>query len=276
MFEYFYVRKYVNTCKTVKDYEILETNLQPFFWRKVKNIIRQNKKLALQEFLFGKDADNQPPYQASRIQILEDQIQINSLETALRFQQQKIIQLQNNQTLEIKKALRQLLKPSQANKIHQQGDSTLKSEHSLNLLPNDPKRTKRSALSSDVLSEVQNTTSQTKDIESKSFLEASKSSLTTSQPRENISSNQEKALNQPNFITSQDNRVVDVWQSPGSLSEQEKIEIIQLGFQLNQERNISFKKYYESKDPNSLFQYKGYNIKYENIRRTKLYQQLKP
>jgi len=36
-----------------KDYEILETNLQPFFWRKVKNIIRQNKKAALQEFLFG-------------------------------------------------------------------------------------------------------------------------------------------------------------------------------------------------------------------------------
>jgi hypothetical protein len=29
-----------------KDYEILETNLQPFFWRKVKNIIRQNQKSA--------------------------------------------------------------------------------------------------------------------------------------------------------------------------------------------------------------------------------------
>ena len=26
------------------DYEIVETNLQPFFWRKVKNIIQQNKK----------------------------------------------------------------------------------------------------------------------------------------------------------------------------------------------------------------------------------------
>ena len=33
-----------------KDYEILETNLQPFFWRKVNNIIRQNKK-ALSELL---------------------------------------------------------------------------------------------------------------------------------------------------------------------------------------------------------------------------------
>jgi hypothetical protein len=27
-----------------KDYEILHTNLQPFFWRKVKNILRQNKR----------------------------------------------------------------------------------------------------------------------------------------------------------------------------------------------------------------------------------------
>ena len=39
--------------ETGKDYEILQTNLQPFFWRKVKNIIRQNKKAAFQEFLFG-------------------------------------------------------------------------------------------------------------------------------------------------------------------------------------------------------------------------------
>ena len=36
-----------------ENYEILKTNLQPFFWRKVKNIIRQNKKPAFQEFLFG-------------------------------------------------------------------------------------------------------------------------------------------------------------------------------------------------------------------------------
>ena len=33
--------------ENAKDYEILSTNLQPFFWRKVKNIIRQNKKAAL-------------------------------------------------------------------------------------------------------------------------------------------------------------------------------------------------------------------------------------
>jgi len=38
---------------------------------------------------------------------------------------------------------------------------------------------------------------------------------------------------------------------------------------------ISLKKYYETTDPYSLFQLKGYNIKYETIRRTKLYQSLK-
>jgi len=61
----------------------------------------------------------------------------------------------------------------------------------------------------------------------------------------------------------------------GKISEEEKIEIIQTGFQLNQEGKISLKKYYESTDSNSLFQSKGYKIKYETIRRTKLYQQLK-
>lgn len=36
-----------------KNSEIVETNLQPFFWWKVKNIIRQSKKITLDEFLFG-------------------------------------------------------------------------------------------------------------------------------------------------------------------------------------------------------------------------------
>jgi len=61
----------------------------------------------------------------------------------------------------------------------------------------------------------------------------------------------------------------------GNLSEDEKIEIIKLGFQLNQERKISLKKYYESTEEYSLFQLKGYSIKYETIRRIKLYQNLK-
>ena len=98
--------------------------------------IRQNKKAALQEFLFGStygrgevspilDTSSSP-----RVKILEDQI--DSL-------QQKIIQLEQNQTLQIKKALSELLKPSQAFKIDQQGDSTLKSNkgvYSLEIHPN--------------------------------------------------------------------------------------------------------------------------------------------
>ena len=76
-------------------------------------------------------------------------------------------------------------------------------------------------------------------------------------------SNQEKGLNLVNFITL------------GNISEQEKIEIIKIGFRLNQEGKISLKKYYESTDPYSLYQLKGYNIKYETIRRTILYQNLK-
>lgn len=58
----------------------------------------------------------------------------------------------------------------------------------------------------------------------------------------NLSLNQEKALNEPNFIT--------------------------LG-------KISLKKYYEGTGESSLFQLKEYSIKYESIRRTKLYQSLK-
>ena len=68
-----------------KDYEILETNLQPFFWRKVKNIIRQNKKAALQEFLFGSQATEIQNDLKDKIESLENQV--NSL-------QQKVIQLE--------------------------------------------------------------------------------------------------------------------------------------------------------------------------------------
>ena len=75
----------------------------------------------------------------------------------------------------------------------------------------------------------------------------------------NPPSNEDKGLNQPNFITL------------GKIPEQEKIEIIKLGFQ----RQAALKKYYESTDPYSLSKRKGYSIKYESIRRTKLYQNLK-
>ena len=59
------------------------------------------------------------------------------------------------------------------------------------------------------------------------------------------------------------------------ISEEEWLEIIRRGFQLQAQEPISLKKYYESKSPNSLFQLKGYSIKYESIRRTSLYKSLK-
>ena len=48
-----------------ENYEILKTNLQPFFWKKVKDTIRQNKKSALQEFLFGKYEEINPDNKGS-------------------------------------------------------------------------------------------------------------------------------------------------------------------------------------------------------------------
>ena len=59
------------------------------------------------------------------------------------------------------------------------------------------------------------------------------------------------------------------------IPEQERVEIIQTGFQLQAEGKISLKKYYESPQEYSLFQSKGYSIKYESIRRNKLYKKLK-
>ena len=76
---------------------------------------------------------------------------------------------------------------------------------------NDPKR------SSAVLSEIRDTTSRGKDIESKSLSEVK---ITPVKPLSNtqdynIPSNEDKGVNQPNFITL------------GRIPEQERIEIIQ-------------------------------------------------
>lgn len=78
--------------------------------------------------------------------------------------------------------------------------------------------------------------------------------------------------NGSNFITSEDNFVGDVWQSPGNISEQEKIEIIKTGFQLQAEDKIFLKKYYESKEESSVFQSKEYSIKYESIQKDMSFQ----
>jgi len=80
----------------------------------------------------------------------------------------------------------------------------------------------------------------------------------------NLSSNQERDLNQKNFITL------------SKIPEDDQIEIIQTGFQRQEEGIISLKKYYQSTAEYSLFPLKGYSIRYEAIRKTNLYKQLKP
>ena len=59
------------------------------------------------------------------------------------------------------------------------------------------------------------------------------------------------------------------------ISEEDKVEIIKLGFLTSQEGKLSLKKYYEGKGEDTLFEWKGYQIKYDTIRKTKVYQQLK-
>ena len=99
------------------------------------------------------------------------------------------------------------------------------------------------------------------DMLSKAPRSAQKTSSSSTQY--NIPSTQTKAQNESNFITL------------GNISEQEKIEIIETGFRLNQEGKISLKKYYEGTEEYSLFESKGYQIKYDTIRKNKLYQKLK-
>lgn len=152
----------------------------------------------------------------------------------------------------IKSILYSTLKASEATKIIQQADSTLKPNMGSYLQENDTK----------INQQVQ----EPGDDISKSVSEASKSPVTTSKRSEeyNIPLNQKKGLSGANFITL------------GKISEEDKIEIIKLGFQLQNQGKISLKKYYESTQEYSLFQLKGYSIKYDTIRRAKLYQQLKP
>ena len=175
-----------------KDLEILSTNLQPFFWKKVKDVIRQNKKGALQEFLFGSQMNQSTNHSDSQNDLKEKILilrnQLNSLE-------QKVIGLE--------------FKVEDPNYARIRQNKT-----------------------SEAIKSIQQASLQIKD------------------------------RNQANFITL------------GKISEQEKVEIIKLGFQRNQKKKISLKNYYQGKGEFTLFEWKGYQIKYDTIRRTKLYQQL--
>ena len=247
-----------------KDLQIFKTNLKPSFWRNLRTILRQNKKEVLLRFLFGKGYS----FEASNSH-LEDQIQ--TLKSQVDSLHQKIIQLEQeaiasvkrseqNQPLQIKKALSELLERSQAVKIGEQDNTTLKPNISSYLQENDTK------IHSNLQKELSLTEQQAEETKSKSLSDASKSdfkALSDSQQYNNLSSDQSKAQNQPNFITL------------GKISEEEKIQIIQRGFQLQAEGKISLKKYYEGTETDSLFQLKGYRIKYEAIRKNKFYQSLK-
>ena len=130
-----------------KDYEILSTNLQPFFWRKVKNIIRQNKKAALQEFLFG----SQEIIAIASQNDLEAKIQ--NLQNQLNSLQQKVIhfeaKLENS-----KSALSGTLEAPDTMKSIQQGDSTLDSKKGLFSTANRIKVDQLEKMDSNTLSEA--------------------------------------------------------------------------------------------------------------------------
>jgi len=196
-----------------QDYQILKTNLQPSFWRKLKSIIRQNKKIVLLQFLFGsQDSIAEPDTQNH----LNEKIE--RLQNQVNFLQQKVIQLEQNQIIDLKYARRGTLESPEVDKL----DSNMLSK----------------ALKSPLY-------------------------LLSKTQQYNLSSNQEKGVSEANFITL------------ARIPEEQKIEIIKTGFQRQAEGKISLKKYYEGTETHSLFQLKGYSIKYESIRRTKLYQQLK-
>jgi hypothetical protein len=125
----------------------------------------------------------------------------------------------------LKNALRYQNKIPEATKIIQQGDSTLKENNASYLAQNDREITKERILQSEQ--------------QSNGLSEDYKSPQKTAKPIEesSIISNQNEAQNSPNFITL------------SKIPEQDRIEIIQTGFQLQSEGPISLKKYYESTDP---------------------------
>ena len=229
--------------QSTDNYQILKTNLKPSFWRNLRTILRQNKKIVLLQFLFGRGYSSLPSSSH-----LEDQIQ--TLQNQVDSLHQKIIELESK--LENPKyALSEPSQPLESSKTIQHDNSTMNGKKGPYLTQNE--------------NEIRNPAYQTKDLESKSFSEDSKIDFKTLSHSQqyNISSNEEKGRNRQNFVTL------------GKISDEEKIEIIKLGFQLQNEGKISLKKYYESTDPYSLSQFNGYSIKYESIRRTKFYQQLK-
>lgn len=80
--------------ENAQDYEILSTNFQPFFWKKVKNIIRQNKKGALLEFLFESDNDRGDSFQSLSPSLKEMEKKIKNLQNQVNSLEARICDLE--------------------------------------------------------------------------------------------------------------------------------------------------------------------------------------
>ena len=234
-----------------KDVEVLNTNLKSSFWRTLKTILRQNKKTVLIKFLFptsNLEVLNNPEDQIKNIKNFKSLLK--SLQDQIHSLQERVTHLENQ--IIIKEKDTGVL--SDASKVDDKMPSKVEQ--------GDPSFKQYSDAS-----DLSNTSSEEyqKAVESGILLDGSKTPLKAfPNTEQNLSSTQDKDQNEPNFITL------------GKISEAEKIEIIKRGFQLQNQGKLSFKKYYEGTEEYSLFQSKGYRIKYETIRKTKIYQQLKP
>lgn len=160
-----------------ESFEILSTNLPGSFWHDVQRIIRQNRRGALEKFLFSEGGDRN----------LENRIK--SLEDKLLWIEEKILKLE-------KYHLRELSDSLESKKDLNQIDSTL-DKNKLKFKP------------------------------------------------------------------------------PGQLEPEDKLEIIQRGFELQEKEKISLKGFYEREGINTLFEWKHFKIKYDSIRKDDLYKQLK-
>lgn len=113
-----------------EDSKILSTNLSPFFWKKVKTTIRQNKKGALEEFLFGSQL-KQSIHDASFQENFDEKIrtlqnQVHSLQdTVIRLEKsfEKYVRIgQNNASEVIKSATK--VKVSNSRQYHESLESS--------------------------------------------------------------------------------------------------------------------------------------------------------
>lgn len=141
-----------------KNFQILETNLPTYFWNKIPQIIRQNQKNLLNDFLFQNFKSNLNP--------TDLQNQINQLEKRIFYLENQIIK----------------------NKVNRNSD----------------------------------------------------------------------------------------FMSSTNLEDEELIEILKIAYDLKEKENISFKVFFESSESPSLYQLKGYKLKYNNLRRTKAFRDFKP